>query len=151
MASTSDSGSSSQETGIHTMVAGVAFQVASLGIFAVLCLDFYLSVRKTRRQSASRGEDPFNPSFAALHLGLGVRHVVHLCEERLQDCRIAARVQQQVGESTDHVHDTGGVYDHFGGSVIDGLASGDGHGKGRVEGGELDCWEGQGKEKHEGG
>lgn len=48
------------------MVAGVAFQVASLGIFAILCLDYVLAVRRARRRSTLSAGGPFNPIFAEL-------------------------------------------------------------------------------------
>ena len=39
------SGSSTQQTGINIMIAGLAFQVVSLSIFIALCLDFAWRVR----------------------------------------------------------------------------------------------------------
>ena len=53
-ASISTAGSSSQWAGIHTMVAGVAWQVVSLFIYGVLCLDFFLRVRMAESET-------FNP------------------------------------------------------------------------------------------
>lgn len=49
MASISAPGSSSQQTGIDIMVAGVAWQVFSLAVFALLSFDFFLRVRATKR------------------------------------------------------------------------------------------------------
>ncbi|KAI4099249.1 MAG: hypothetical protein L6R37_006051 [Teloschistes peruensis] len=47
MADTADAGSDAQQTGINVMIAGLAFQVVSLSVFATLCLDFAWSVRKS--------------------------------------------------------------------------------------------------------
>lgn len=37
-----------QDTGVHIMIAGLALQVASLLVFAGLCLDFAWTVRKNK-------------------------------------------------------------------------------------------------------
>lgn len=47
IADTADSGSSAQQSGIDIMIAGLAFQVVSLSVFATLCADFARSVRKS--------------------------------------------------------------------------------------------------------
>lgn len=64
IASTADT-KSTQWAGVHLMVAGVAFQVFSLGVYAILCLDFFLGVRRVKRTMGT-GSDVFNPQFAAL-------------------------------------------------------------------------------------
>ncbi|KAL8659393.1 MAG: hypothetical protein Q9202_007142 [Teloschistes flavicans] len=46
IADTADSGSTAQQSGIDIMIAGLAFQVVSLSVFATLCADFARSVRK---------------------------------------------------------------------------------------------------------
>ena len=46
LADIGDNGSSLQNTGINIMIAGLAFQVASLFVFISLCLDFAWRVRK---------------------------------------------------------------------------------------------------------
>ncbi|KKY23445.1 putative rta1 domain [Phaeomoniella chlamydospora] len=58
IASTADTHTTSQQ-GIHLMVAGVAWQVASLFIFSILCLDFFLRVRRI-------SSDSYNPHFSHL-------------------------------------------------------------------------------------
>lgn len=50
---------STQQTGINIMIAGVSWQVFSLAVFAALCTDFALRVR--RAQSVD-----FNPQYEAL-------------------------------------------------------------------------------------
>jgi len=50
---------SSNQMGINIMVAGVSFQVFSLGLFAALCMDFAWSIRRTSNQY-------YNPDFAGL-------------------------------------------------------------------------------------
>ncbi|MCJ1478748.1 hypothetical protein MMC13_007432 [Lambiella insularis] len=50
---------SSTQTGIHIMVAGVAWQVASLGFFAIFCAEFAWRVSRT-------AESQRNPDFATL-------------------------------------------------------------------------------------
>jgi hypothetical protein len=42
------SGPAAENTGVHIMVGGLAFQVASLAVFAILSADFAWSVRKNR-------------------------------------------------------------------------------------------------------
>ncbi|KAI9888105.1 MAG: hypothetical protein M1823_000040 [Watsoniomyces obsoletus] len=58
MAATGDPGSSTQDTGVNTMIAGLAMQVFSLLLFMGLCLDFAWSARKNRSQ--------WDPTHAAL-------------------------------------------------------------------------------------
>lgn len=74
-----------QKTGINIMVAGVAWQVVSLAVFALLSFDFFLRVRATKRSSCTtvspsqasaypmhtkssdtNGVDSFNPAFAEI-------------------------------------------------------------------------------------
>ncbi len=45
IADTTTSGSRSQRTGVNIMIAGLAFQVISLTIFIILCLDFAWRIR----------------------------------------------------------------------------------------------------------
>ncbi|KAI8575114.1 hypothetical protein K450DRAFT_216180 [Umbelopsis ramanniana AG] len=86
MASISTPGSSSQHIGINIMVAGVAWQVFSLAIFALLSFDFFLRVRAAKRSLyavnhsqtsayltlAEPSKKPdvvlFNPAFAEIRL-----------------------------------------------------------------------------------
>jgi hypothetical protein len=65
LASTATHQGKSPNTGDNIMVAGLAFQVFTLFIFMVLCLDFAL---RTRRRFKAMGEAAFdqNPVFAAL-------------------------------------------------------------------------------------
>lgn len=46
IADTSSTNVPLQNTGVHIMVAGLAFQVASLLLFALLCIEYGLRVRK---------------------------------------------------------------------------------------------------------
>ncbi|RDW56716.1 hypothetical protein BP6252_14009 [Coleophoma cylindrospora] len=48
IASTADT-RHTEHVGVHVMVAGLAFQVISLAVFAALCADFYLSVTKLKK------------------------------------------------------------------------------------------------------
>ncbi|KAF4959803.1 hypothetical protein F66182_18274, partial [Fusarium sp. NRRL 66182] len=50
---------STQQTGINIMIAGVSWQVFSLAVFAALCTDFALRVRRARSVD-------FNPQYEAL-------------------------------------------------------------------------------------
>ena len=50
IASTADSGSSAQQGGLNTMIAGLALQVASLLFFILLSIDFALCVRRGRAE-----------------------------------------------------------------------------------------------------
>ncbi|GAB1311379.1 phospholipid-translocating ATPase rsb1 [Madurella fahalii] len=61
VASVSQPGSPSVQAGIDTMVAGVAWQVVALALFAALSFEFWMRVR-------SRGgiQPPLNPAFADL-------------------------------------------------------------------------------------
>ncbi|RAO64523.1 uncharacterized protein BHQ10_000535 [Talaromyces amestolkiae] len=52
---------STQQTGINIMIAGVSWQVFSLAVFAALCMDFALRVRRT--QSVD-----LNPQYDALRI-----------------------------------------------------------------------------------
>ena len=52
--------SPSLKAGINTMVAGVAWQVFALALFAALSFEFWMRVR------SSSGTSPLNPAFAAL-------------------------------------------------------------------------------------
>jgi hypothetical protein len=49
LATTAESGL----TGVHVMVAGLSFQVASLILFAIVCADFAWNVRKNRATAPS--------------------------------------------------------------------------------------------------
>jgi hypothetical protein len=60
VASVTSPGSASQEAGVNTMVAGVAWQVFALVLFGVLSFEFWMRVRSS---SSSSG---LNPAFAAL-------------------------------------------------------------------------------------
>lgn len=65
LASTATHQGKSPDTGDDIMVAGLAFQVFTLLIFMILCLDFGI---KTRRRFNAMGEAAFdqNPVFASL-------------------------------------------------------------------------------------
>lgn len=56
MASMGDPGSSMQQAGVDTMIAGMAWQVVSLALFGLLSLEFWLRARAA----------PLNPAFAEL-------------------------------------------------------------------------------------
>lgn len=58
LAASSDSGDSSQQTGINIMIAGLAFQVVSLFLFMVMCADFAFAVL--------RHQNNLDPTHAAL-------------------------------------------------------------------------------------
>lgn len=60
VASLAEPGSSSLQGGINTMVAGVAWQVAVLALFALLSFEFWMRV------SSRRAQPPLNPAFAEL-------------------------------------------------------------------------------------
>jgi hypothetical protein len=68
LASTASHSGKSPDTGDNIMVAGLAFQVLTLLIFMVLCIDFAL---KTRKRYNSMGQDAFdqNPVFVKLREG----------------------------------------------------------------------------------
>ena len=59
MASTASHNGDSTKAGDDIMVAGLAFQVFTLGIFMILCLDFFL---KTRRRHRELGEAAYDQS-----------------------------------------------------------------------------------------
>ena len=63
MASAASHSGKSPETGDHIMVAGLAFQVLTLLIFQVLCLDFAL---RTLRRMKSMGGAALDPTHATL-------------------------------------------------------------------------------------
>ena len=48
---------STSDAGVHIMVAGLAFQVFSLALFMVLCLEFAWCVRRARNAKEERFED----------------------------------------------------------------------------------------------
>ena len=48
IASTADGGSSAQQSGINTMIAGLACQVVSLLFFILFCIDFTFCLRRGR-------------------------------------------------------------------------------------------------------
>jgi hypothetical protein len=60
VASLAEPGSPSLQGGINTMVAGVAWQVAVLALFALLSFEFWMRVRSRAAQP------PLNPAFAEL-------------------------------------------------------------------------------------
>ena len=63
MASVASHQDKSPDTGDHIMVAGLAFQVLTLLMFQLLCLDFLI---KTLRRMRSMGEAALDPEHAAL-------------------------------------------------------------------------------------
>lgn len=63
MASVASHQDKSPETGDHIMVAGLAFQVATLFMFQLLCLDFMI---KTLRRMRALGDAALDPKHAAL-------------------------------------------------------------------------------------
>lgn len=63
MASVASHQDKSPETGDHIMVAGLAFQVATLFMFQLLCLDFMI---KTLRRMSAMGDAALDPKHAAL-------------------------------------------------------------------------------------
>ncbi len=58
IAATADAGSSSQDTGVNIMIAGLAMQVFSLLLFMGLCLDFAWAARKNHAL--------WNPTYSSL-------------------------------------------------------------------------------------
>ena len=63
MASAASHQDKSPDTGDHIMVAGLAFQVATLLMFQLLCLDFLI---KTLRRMRAMGDAALDPKHAAL-------------------------------------------------------------------------------------
>lgn len=63
MASVASHQDKSPDTGDHIMVAGLAFQVLTLLMFQLLCLDFLI---KTLRRMKSMGDAALDPAHAAL-------------------------------------------------------------------------------------
>jgi hypothetical protein len=59
VASIADFGSSAQDAGVNTMIAGVAWQVVALVLFAVLSFEFWMRIRSTPSSA-------LNPAFASL-------------------------------------------------------------------------------------
>ena len=72
MASVASHQNKSVKPGDNIMVAGLSFQVFTLLIFMILCLDFAL---RTRKRYKSMGEDAFdqNPVFAAMRNSIGFK------------------------------------------------------------------------------
>ncbi|KAK3387644.1 RTA1 like protein-domain-containing protein [Podospora didyma] len=70
--------SAALKAGVNTMVAGVAWQVFSLAVFALLSLEFWLRVRKAGEKGLNpafadlRAERNFQPTFIVAVFGAGV-------------------------------------------------------------------------------
>ncbi|KAL8726140.1 MAG: hypothetical protein Q9166_006897 [cf. Caloplaca sp. 2 TL-2023] len=60
-----------QQTGINIMIAGLAFQVVSLSVFAALCVDFFWSVKKHGGVSRSVLQARLSCSVGRFHLFIG--------------------------------------------------------------------------------
>ncbi|KAI9654047.1 MAG: hypothetical protein M1831_005564 [Alyxoria varia] len=79
--STSDPGSSEQDTGVNIMIAGLAWQVVALGIFMILSIDFGVSVFRARRSATQPTDSKFDilrrsKMFKAFEVALAVATVL---------------------------------------------------------------------------
>ena len=70
MASSASHSGKSPDSGDHIMVAGLAFQVFTLLVFQILCLDFGL---KTWRRMRTMGEAALDPKHSQLRSSLKFR------------------------------------------------------------------------------
>ena len=68
MASVASNNHESSDTGSHIMVAGLAFQVLTLAIFILICIDFAIRTRQQSRSggASAPGNDTTNNSHARL-------------------------------------------------------------------------------------
>ena len=122
---------SGKNLGKNIMVAGLVFQVASLLLFAACCGEFAWRLRKNK---AAR-----NPKFTSLvesrlfkYFLCGMEHSValpkiqetnkhrprsrcpyHLHPKRLSSRRTQRRVQRQIVQRGDSIHDSRGSYGHY--------------------------------------
>lgn len=110
MASVASHQDKSPDAGDHIMVAGLAFQVATLFMFQPLCLDFMM---KTLRRMRALGDAALDPKHAALrgsaqvsslsgHAGTG--DVLHLYPIHLPGHRAERGLDGRLDPETTSLH-----------------------------------------------
>lgn len=94
-------------TGKELLIAGLVFQVISLSVFALLCLDLYFRFRSAA----------LNPTFTSLRssmkfciflFALPAATLFIYVRSLLQSCRVEPRISQFASKLRDHIHDLRG-------------------------------------------
>ncbi len=121
------------QNGIHIMVAGLSFQVASLALFMVFCAEFAWRVYRHRGQTESSNSQLRHsimfrgflfckfissassfPSMVSVLIpsSLGTSNPLHLRSIHLPCRGTECRIPWQTRQPTNHFHDSRGCYDH---------------------------------------